>query len=162
VTILFLDYDGVLHPDEVYLTRAKGIVLRADGHNLFEHAELLADTLESHQDVRIVLSTSWVHALDFNKAKARLPERLQSRVKGSTWHSSGNKYEWNALTRYQQIMRYVLRHNLQDWLALDNDDVGWPDHKRHHLIHTDDWGGLGGTVGALDDLQTKLEMRAVE
>ena len=162
MSILFLDYDGVLHPDEVYMSKRNGIVLRADGHNLFEYAELLADALEQHQDVRIVLSTSWVSVLDFDIAKARLPERLQLRVIGSTCHSTYNKYEWNTLTRYRQIMRYVLRHNLKSWLALDNDDKGWPDDKRHRLIHTDDWGGLGGTVGALDDLQTKLESREVD
>lgn len=155
--ILFLDYDGVLHPDEVYMVRGKGVVLRCDGHNLFEYADLLTDALTPHADVRIVLSTSWVHALSFNEAKKRLPENLQVRIEGATYHSAGNKYEWNALTRYQQIMRYVLRHNVQNWLALDNDAEGWPDNKRHHLVHTDDWGGLGGTIGALDDLQTKLK-----
>lgn len=161
MTILFLDFDGVLHPDEAYFYRGKGVVLRADGHNLFEYSELLADALKGHQDVRIVLSTSWVWALSFNEAKARLPEELQCRVKGSTWHSSQNRYEWQTLTRYQQILQYVNRHKLTDWLAIDNDAEGWPGHKRHHLIQTDDWGGLGGTVGALDALITKLELREV-
>jgi hypothetical protein len=161
MTILFLDFDGVMHPNEVFMSRkvAGGVVLRCDGHNLFEHAELLADLLEPHQDVRIVLSTSWVHALSFSRAKERLPERLRSRVKSATWHSQRNKYEWHSMTRYQQILQYVNRHNITDWLSIDNDDLGWPDAKRHHLILTNDFGGLGGTVGAVDDLVTKLELR---
>lgn len=161
MTILFLDFDGVLHPDEAYFVRGKVVQLRADGHTLFEHAELLAEVLDAHQDVHVVLSTSWVQALGFNAAKARLPEQLQARIMGSTWHSAGNKYEWNALTRYQQIMRYVLRHNVQDWLAIDNDDYGWPANKRHLLVHTDDWMGLGSDV-SLDELKEKLEFREVK
>ena len=161
MTILFLDYDGVLHPDEVYLLRGKGVVLQCDGRSLFEWAELLADILEPHQDVRIVLSTSWCHALSFKEAKERLPERLQARVKGSTWHSHRNKYEWNTLTRFQQIIGYVNRHNVQSWIAIDNDDHGWPDLKRDCLVHTDDFGGLGGTRGAVDELKLKLELRTV-
>ncbi len=164
MTILFLDFDGVLHPDEVFMSRKipGGVELRCDGHDLFEHAELLAELLEPHQDVRIVLSTSWVHALSFSRAKERLPERLRSRVKSATWHSAGNKYEWHSLTRYQQILKYVNWHNITNWLAIDNDDHGWPDVKRHHLIHTSDLGGLGGTVGAVDELVMKLELREVE
>lgn len=155
--ILFLDFDGVLHPDEVYIVRGKDVVLRCDGHNLFEYAELLIDALMPYPDVRIVLSTSWVHALSLDEAKARLPEGLQSRVTGATYYTASNKFEWNSLTRYQQIMHYVHRYNVQNWLAIDNDASGWPEDKRHHLVHTDDWGGLGGTIGALDDLQTKLK-----
>ncbi len=127
MTVLFLDFDGVLHPDEVYLQRGKP-VLRCDGYSLFEHADRQA---------------------------------LQERVIGATWHSKGafgGHYTWGAwsqTTRYEQIMTYVLRHRLANWIAIDNDDHGWPDDKRHHLVHTDDWGGLGD-VSAQADLIGKL------
>ena len=124
---LFLDYDGVLHPGEVYLVRGKGVVLRNEGHTLFEYADALADALEAHKDVQIVLSTSWVAMLDFKRAKKRLPTRLQDRIKGATWHSSFDRGYWQQLTRFQQIYQYANRHNLSDWLALDDDDEGWPD-----------------------------------
>ncbi|MDP1870810.1 MAG: HAD domain-containing protein [Gallionella sp.] len=71
--MLFLDFDGVLHPNEAFMTKT-GVVLRCDGHNLFEHAELLADLLEPYPTVKIMLSTSWVWTLNFKKAKARLPD----------------------------------------------------------------------------------------
>ena len=161
MTILFLDYDGVLHPDEVYMVRGKGVVLKCDGRSLFEWAELLADILEPHKDVRIVLSTSWVHALSYKEAVARLPARLHAQTRGATWHSAGDKHEWHALTRFQQIIGYVNRHNVQSWIALDNDDHGWPEHKRDYLVCTDDFGGLGGTRGAVDELKLKLELRTV-
>lgn len=161
MTVLFLDFDGVLHPDEVYLQRGKP-VLRCDGYSLFEHADRLAEILEPYPHVRIVLSTSWVSVFrDFDKAKGFLPQALQERVIGATWHSKGafgGHYTWGAwsqTTRYEQIMTYVLRHRLANWIAIDNDDHGWPDDKRHHLVHTDDWGGLGD-VSAQADLIGKL------
>jgi hypothetical protein len=43
--ILFLDFDGVLHPDAVYLERGRP-VLRADGE-LFMWAHHLVDALAS-------------------------------------------------------------------------------------------------------------------
>ena len=101
--ILFLDYDGVLHPNEAFMTKS-GVVLRCDGHNLFEHAELLADLLEPYPNVKIILSTSWVWTLSFKRAKEHLPGRLQSKVTGSTWHSQIDERPiWDSLTRYEQI-----------------------------------------------------------
>jgi len=38
--VLYLDYDGVLHSDEVYWYRKKGIVVTGD-HGLFAAAEIL-------------------------------------------------------------------------------------------------------------------------
>lgn len=164
--ILFLDFDGVLHPGDVYHTQGSGIVLRADGHNLFEHADLLVELLAPYPDVRIVLSTSWVAALrSYSRARDCLPQALQKRVFSATWHSSFghnsawgggfDRFSWNALTRYEQIRMYVRRHGLVNWLALDDDDAGWPDDQRHRLVCTDKWGGLGD-VSAQDDLREKL------
>ncbi len=159
--IVFLDFDGVLHPDEVYFIKGKGVKLIAEGHKLFEHADLLAAELDNFPDVRIVLSTSWVSVLDFKRAKSYLPERMQERVMGSTWHSKFDRYEWQNLTRFQQIYQYVNRHNITNWIAIDNDDEDWPDFKRQHLVHTDDWKGLG-CEDAQDDLTCKLKMREVD
>jgi hypothetical protein len=145
MTTLFLDYDGALHPNEVYQRPGRGIVLEMEGHTLFEHAEALAELLEPHPGVRIVLSTSWVWTLDFKRAKARLPDALQARVKGATWHSSMDREWWNALTRFEQIDTYVRRHGLTDWIAIDDNDIGWPDELRYRLIHCDEHGGIGDT-----------------
>ena len=56
--ILYLDFDGVLHPDEVYIVKDK-VVLRAEGR-LFMWADRLAEALADRPAVRVVLSTSWV------------------------------------------------------------------------------------------------------
>lgn len=154
--ILFLDFDGVLHPNEAYTTPS-GVVLRCDGHNLFEHSELLANLLEPHPNVQIILSTSWVWTIGFERTKEHLPVRLQSKIIGATWHSEIDELPiWDRLTRYEQINICANSRGIKDWIAVDDNDTGWPSNKRHCLVHTNEWGGLGGTVGALDELREKL------
>jgi hypothetical protein len=156
--ILFLDFDGVLHPDQAYMTKG-GVALRCDGHNLFEHAELLADLLEPYPHVEIVLSTSWVPQLSFHTAKTRLPDRLQAKIIDATFDPEREeKIFWLRFPRYGQIESYVERHGLDDWLSIDDDDFEWPDDKRHHLIHTDEWGGIG-MKESQDELIAKIKER---
>lgn len=84
--ILFLDFDGVLHPDAVYLTK-RGVELRAEG-GLFMWSSLLSDALANHPDIRIVLSTSWARQISYDHARKALPLPLRSCVIGATWHSA--------------------------------------------------------------------------
>lgn len=144
MTILFLDYDGVLHADDVYCNKS-GIALKSGG-TLFEHATILAAAIEPHPNLKIVLSTSWVRELGFNRAKKYLPPSLQSRVTGAIYHSSFDLEDglipWGVLARYEQIARHVMKHRITDWIAVDNDNEGWPETLAHHLVHTDDDLGL--------------------
>jgi hypothetical protein len=73
--ILFLDFDGVLHHENVSLKRCNPAARRylkesdrrlltcdgklVKGKNLFEHADRLETCLEQFQDVRIVISSTW-------------------------------------------------------------------------------------------------------
>lgn len=139
--VLFLDYDGPLHPDAVYRIRGK-IVLKADGISLFEYAPILCDILRPHPEVRIVLSTSWVRVLGFDRARSYLSAELQQRVIGATYHSVMNEDAFSRLTRYEQIARYTRRHSTEHWIALDNDAEGWPESERYRLVHVDDWLGI--------------------
>lgn len=136
---LFLDYDGVLHPDDVYLTR-QGPKLQSTGE-LFMWVDLLDELLEEFPKVRIVLSTSWVRNLGYDKAKKRLPLQLQNRVIGSTWHSSmahemASVLWWDQASRHDQIVRYASRARLQHWVALDDDAVGWANSYSDRLVLT--------------------------
>ncbi|KFE52123.1 HAD domain-containing protein [Pseudomonas syringae] len=143
--ILFLDFDGVLHPDEVYITKT-GPKLRSAGE-LFMWADLLDQLLYDFPAVRIVLSTSWVRHIGFSKAKKRLPLRIQVRVVGSTWHSSMERelsdvIWWDQATRHDQIARYVARSGVTQWVALDDDARGWDAGHLHRLVLTDPAQGL--------------------
>lgn len=156
VPVLYLDFDGVLHPDEVYRIRGQ-IVLRCDGMNLFELAPLLAEHLEPHPDIRIILSTSWVRVLSFTKARAWLPESLGMRVIGATWHSSMKTYWWLGLSRYQQISLHAKRHKIARWLAIDDDVQGWPNDQFEQLVNTDSELGI-----AAPDSRELLRQRLIK
>ena len=148
--ILFLDYDGVLHPDAAYLVRGRP-ELRADGE-LFMWAGHLVDVLASAPQIRIVLSTSWARELRFARARDYLPAELRQRVIGATWHSGmstddehrplGRDTWWDTATRHQQIRRYVDRAGLTDWIAVDDQPEGWAESDRDKLVATDSNRGL--------------------
>lgn len=148
--ILFLDYDGVLHPDAAYLVRGRP-ELRADGE-LFMWAGHLVDVLASAPQIRIVLSTSWARELRFARARDYLPAELRPMVIGATWHSGmatddehrplGRDTWWDAATRYQQIRRYVDRAGITEWIAVDDQPEGWADADRDKLVATDSNLGL--------------------
>ncbi len=158
--LLFLDYDGVLHPDAVYLT-SRGVELRAAGE-LFMWAPLLIEALAPHQDVQIVLSTSWARNLGFHRARSVLPTELQPRVIGATWHSAMGRgwpdfIAWDAQTRYEQIRAYLSRLSTPArWIAIDDDDRGWADADRDRLILTEPNQGLSNPE-TLAELTRKLE-----
>lgn len=95
--VLYLDYDGVLHPDEVYRVGDK-IVLRMDGFALFEWCSILETLLAPYPELQIVLSSSWVRVVGFDDALARLPDRIRRRVVGATWHMQGPR-RWAGRTR---------------------------------------------------------------
>lgn len=152
--ILFLDYDGVLHPDAAYyVQRRKGsyIELRAEGA-LFMWMPILEGILGPYSDVKIVLSTSWVRELGFSKAKGFLSPWLQSRVIGGTWHSKMAQHKegshsvpdrWSELTRYQQIANYIHTKKPTDpWVAIDDNIMGWDPSVAHRLVPTDGDTGL--------------------
>lgn len=152
---LFLDFDGVLHPDEVYRVGER-IVLRMDGFSLFEWAEVLSELIAPYPELQIILSTTWVRQLGFEVARAYLPESLQRRVVGATWHETVPR-GWEKLTRYQQIQRNVATHRHERWLAIDDDCRGWSDEHRSNIVVTDSLLGLGA-ASTQDELRDKLAL----
>jgi hypothetical protein len=143
--ILFLDFDGVLHPAWAVMGQ-HGPELAGDG-SLFMWADPLAES--SH--VQIVLSTSWARHLPFEKVRDFLPVPLRRRVVGSTWHriqtdpdfSRGLPFSyWQDASRYQHVKRWVNVHRLRRWVAIDDDAKGWDEADRARLIVTDGTLGL--------------------
>lgn len=149
--ILFLDYDGVLHPDAAYVVKGRP-VLKAEGE-LFMWAPILVEALDDQPHVKIVLSTSWAREFGFSRARRWLPAEIRDRVIGATWHSFMGRHTkglhrihttwWDEVTRYDQIKRYVDRARLGDnWLAVDDKPEGWDDADLDNLVHVDGDTGL--------------------
>jgi hypothetical protein len=133
--LLFCDFDGCLHPGEVYRYRKPPIIrLKSPRHSLFESCEVLESLLAPYPELRIVLSTSWVRTFSFNFAKKQLTARLQARVIGATWHSKlPTASYFTELSRYAQIRDNVRWRRPKRWLALDDDDAGWDPADVGHL-----------------------------
>lgn len=156
--VLYLDFDGVLHPDAVYLVRGK-VELRAEGE-LFMWAQPLVDALKPYHEIQIVLSTSWVRSIGFNAAKKALPQPLRERVIGATWHSQmgagwPDKALWQIRSRHHQIAADLSTRKIEDWLAIDDDTAGWPECHRENLVETNPQLGLGDDA-AISELEKKL------
>lgn len=158
--VLFLDFDGVLHPDSVYLTR-QGPALKAEG-TLFMWAPIIANILDDFPMISLVLNTSWVRQLGYKRALGYLPIELQGRVIGASWHSSMAKgwiddNQWDGKTRYDQICRYAARSQVRHWIALDDDVEGWAESAAQHLITCAPDFGIGSP-----QTQAKLRRRLEE
>jgi len=139
--VLFLDFDGVLHPDDVFLINGRP-TLKAAGQ-LFMWVHYLEQVLDTFPNIAIVLSTSWVQWRSYRRTRNELPRGLRDRVIGATWHSRIDLLEWSTLTRYHEIRHYLASKPIAEWLALDDDDEGWPEFDRRRLIHTDPERGIG-------------------
>lgn len=134
--IVYLDYDGVLHHENVRVSNKTGpFLLAPERYTLFQHAELLAALLEPYPEVQVVLSTSWAVRYGVTAATKRLPESLQWRVIGGTFHSRHMRLgEFTELHRGQQVTADVARRQPRDWLALDDDEEGWGSSAHHHVL----------------------------
>lgn len=157
--VLYLDIDGVLHPDSVYRKPGRGgpYLLDAPGHSLFEHAELLERMLLPYPDLRIVLSTAWVQMYRGSIAKVarRLTPDLRARVVGATFNKRMNADTFQRESRGMQIWSDVLRRQPEAWVALDDDYLDWPAHCVEHLVRTHPVLGISTPV-VLAELRAKL------
>jgi hypothetical protein len=152
--VLYLDFDGVLHDEQVFFHRRRGIILSTPGRTLFEWMPILEQLLIPHPGVAIVLSTSWVRLRSFDFAKKRLSPELQQRVIGATFHRREmRRDEFLLLSRGEQIANDVFRRGPKSWFAIDDDHVGWPFWSRNNLIKTN------GSVGiSAPDIQNAIRI----
>ncbi|ATU63322.1 HAD domain-containing protein [Piscinibacter gummiphilus] len=161
--ILYLDFDGVLHPESVFIDAHRGIHLRgAFGRRLFENARVLIDELEPYPSLRLVLSTSWVRVLGYDRARGRLPHELQQRCIGATFHSRHHRTgkedgvrPFPTALRGEEVLADVGRRRPRRWLAVDDTDEGWPQDARNNLILTHPFSGISAS-GVLERLHLAL------
>lgn len=148
--VLYLDFDGVLHDQEVYFHPRRGIYIDTPNRMLFEWMPILDELLKPHPDVRIVLSTSWVRIRSFDFARKQLSPTLQERVIGATFHHRYMRRESFALLpRGEQIAEDVFRRGPQSWFAVDDDAMYWPEWCRDNLIKAD--GAYGISAPKIQD-----------
>jgi hypothetical protein len=107
--LLFLDFDGVLHPTTC--TPAE----------MFDRAELLDIALDG-SSVEIVISSSWRHHHPLHDLIAKLSPRLADRVVGHTGDAVIGRF-----ARHQEILRYLsCVKEPFTWCALDDSKFEFP------------------------------------
>lgn len=156
--LLYLDYDGALSNANVWRHPRRGPYIQAPPqYTLFQHAQLLETVLAPYPEVRIVLSTSWVRHYGFHRAAKRLPKSLRERAIGATFHSGMRAFDtaFTDMPRGVQILLDVKRRKPRDWLAIDDDSVGWPDEIKDKLVCSDPTEGISAPA-VLAELKVKL------
>ena len=160
--VLYLDFDGVLHPDAVFWSRKRGPYLDRPmlrfGHKLFEHCALLEELLEPYPSVRIVLSTSWVKVYDYSGARKRLSAGLKARCIGATWHSAMDATAFERLERGEQVMCDVRRRRPSAWIALGDKRLGWEQADSACVVFTVEVQGISAPE-VHDQLRVTLRQR---
>lgn len=145
----YLDFDGVLHHDNVHRGPRRTACMDEGGHTLFEWAPVLMSALEPYPNVAIVLSTSWVRVLGYDRTKAYLPPSLRERVVGATFHrrehgATRNLRElWAQSARGVQIARDIERRRPSKWFAIDDAVDEFLPWQREWLVACESAAGLG-------------------
>lgn len=102
VKVLFLDFDGVLHP--THFTQ----------QDAFSNASIL-EALLTDYDVGIVISSSWRFTHSIEALRRKLPDGIAGRILGITGEAVIGKH-----ARYQEIQAYLNTCGPINWRALDD------------------------------------------
>lgn len=118
--IVYLDYDGVLHPDGTPAIDEYGRLI--DNPVLFSWLPILVTLLEPYPDVRIIVSSDWRRLFD-DPALIKMLGPIGNRFAGVVERPSSS--------RVLEVLHDAQTRDLFDWIALD-------DHKSvHEAARTD-------------------------
>jgi len=135
--LLFLDFDGVLHPT--------GFA----GEDPFSRVGLLEEVL-ADTALGIVVSSSWRFTHSLEKLQKVLPQGIADLIVGTTGAPIVGKHP-----RFHEIQCYLRIHGLADWKALDDSYWEFPPHCQE-LIRCNPNTGIGPRE--IDNLQRWLSL----
>lgn len=162
--ILYLDFDGVLHPASVVVAKdstGKRVPEMQGAGSLFQWAPVLERALADTPEVQIVLSTKWVWWFGIEFVRKALPPALASRVIGSTWEGSENMpVGWVHMPRCEQIRLHARRYGIEGWIAIDDDDQGLDGDDREQFVVCHPEKGLSDPA-TVAELATRLRRAAI-
>ena len=112
-SLLFLDFDGVLHPN------------RSDPSQHFVHLPRFESVLREFTNVSVVISSTWQDAYSLGALRRRFSQDITARIIGGTRSADP---DCEVETRYEQI-KLFLRHvgrSAESWVALDDAEDEFP------------------------------------
>ena len=143
--IVFLDFDGVLHPDP------------CRDEQLFECAPRLAQTLEEFPETSVVLSTSWRTFMNLEQLVVAFDPELRWRVIGVTPRFADFSAPRGLVPyrRQAECVQWLNENGMNDapWIALD-DRASWFEPYCENLVTCD--ALVGFDDGAAGRLRTGL------
>jgi hypothetical protein len=129
--VLFLDFDGVLHPKGCEPSKYFSCLAALESFLMKPKSAL----------VRIVISSTWRDAYSLDELRNRFEVRIRPRVIGMT-PALEDESEY---PRYDEIRAWLKSQpNQANWIALDDDPAGFPDHIHGRVIFTNPLEGLKG------------------
>ena len=141
--ILFLDFDGVLHP-----------VGGASSAGLFCRLPLLESLLREPEllQVSIVITSTWRQVYPLDRLLALFSLDIRPRVIDTT---PVHKDEDSNFVRYREICAWLEIHpEVKRWVIVDDAESQFPSDKRANLVCTDPWIGL--EIESLHALRQRL------
>lgn len=152
--LLFLDFDGTLHPLWTFERTADGVIALPYAGPLLVEAHTLERILQPYlHGIEIVLSTAWAQTHGLQAARGMLPAAIAERITESIWLPElALDYQASRCSRFSCIQMWLERRRpgyTGPWLALDDDDELWPADQRQHLVHA---------VGTLTDPRVQREL----
>jgi hypothetical protein len=111
--LLFLDFDGVLHP--------------TDGEKFNQKClNILESVLVEYPEIMIVISSSWREFMDLTQMREHLGEVIGEKVVGITPIISQSHQKH---IRYQEVLKYLNDEGSDHaWVALDDETYCYPEH----------------------------------
>lgn len=97
---LFLDFDGVLHPGT---------------SETFCYMNVLERIAQQFESIDFIITSTWRENADRNYLLDLFPVGIRHRVRGITPVLNGNQ------ARHAEISSYVGQHQIQRWLAVDDE-----------------------------------------
>lgn len=114
--IVFLDFDGVLHPSHF-----------PEGSEFSKIPTL--EELTSEYDFQIVISSSWRFHYSLAELKSKLGKKLGDIVIGTTGEACRS-----SLARFYEISEWLEFHHKYDWRALDDSKFEFPSDCRNLIL----------------------------
>lgn len=144
--ILFLDFDGVLHP------QFEGIPTPAD--QLFCHLPRFETVMRDFQKVQIVISSTWRYQFSLDQIRTRFSPDIAAQIIGTTPETDQDAYIPDR--REQEILSWLAATGNQDaqWIALD--DAAWQFSQNRNRVVACAW-----YVGLDERMVTKLRNELV-
>ncbi len=114
--ILFLDIDGVLHPNGTVNLLADGSV---SGPGAFRWIDRFENRMQEHPDVSVVVHSTWRLLWETDQElKTQFPAILAKRIIGVTPR--------DVMGRFASIQAYCSSHKVQRYVILDDEPAAFP------------------------------------